>query len=89
VRTEVERKKSSVVDERFAGKLFVLTGKLESMTRDDARAMIESKGGRVMSSVSRKTDFVVAGEEAGSKLDKAKELNVTVIDEATFGEMLK
>jgi DNA ligase (NAD+) len=89
VRTEVERKKSSVVDERFAGKLFVLTGKLESMTRDDARAMIESKGGRVMSSVSRKTDFVVAGEEAGSKLDKAKELNVTVIDEETFGEMLK
>jgi len=89
VRTEVERKKGGTLDERFAGKLFVLTGKLESMTRDDARALIEARGGRVMSSVSKKTDFVIAGEEAGSKLDKANALNVTVVAEAAFAEMLR
>ncbi|HWS54390.1 MAG TPA: NAD-dependent DNA ligase LigA [Pyrinomonadaceae bacterium] len=67
-------------DGAFAGKLFVLTGKLETMTRDEARALIESRGGRVTSSVSRKTDYVVAGEEAGSKLDKARELGLHIID---------
>ena len=89
VRTEAELKKASQTDQRFAGKLFVLTGKLESMTRDEARSLIESKGGRVMSSVSKKTDFVLSGEDAGSKLDKARELNVRVIDEAEFAELLK
>jgi DNA ligase (NAD+) len=89
VRTETERNKAGVIDERFAGKLFVLTGKLESMPREEARARIEASGGRVMSSVSKKTDFVIAGEEAGSKLDKAKALGVTVINEAAFVEMLK
>ncbi|HVF55999.1 MAG TPA: NAD-dependent DNA ligase LigA [Pyrinomonadaceae bacterium] len=72
----------------FAGKLFVLTGKLETMTRDEARSLIESRGGRVTSSVSKKTDYVVAGDEAGSKLDKANELGVNVIDEAALREML-
>ena len=76
-------------DERFAGKQFVLTGTLESFNRDEARAAIESCGGRVSSSVSKKTDFVVAGAEAGSKLDKANSLGVTVIDEDTFKKMLK
>jgi len=89
VRTEAELKKAVDVDVRFAGKLFVLTGKLESMTRDEARALIEAKGGRVMSSVSKKTDFVVSGEEAGSKLDKARELSVKVIGEAEFAKLLK
>ncbi|HZE69831.1 MAG TPA: NAD-dependent DNA ligase LigA [Pyrinomonadaceae bacterium] len=89
VRTEAERKARAEVDERFAGKLFVLTGKLESFTRDEARALIEARGGRVMSSVTKKTDFVVSGEEAGSKLDKAKELNVRVLEESEFAEMLK
>src|SRR5262245_35825019 len=88
VRTEAENKRSEAADEKFAGKLFVLTGKLESMTRDDARAVIEAKGGRVVSSVSKKTDLVIAGEEAGSKLDKAEALGVKVIDEATFVKML-
>jgi DNA ligase (NAD+) len=76
-------------DERFAGKQFVLTGTLESFNRDEARAAIESCGGRVSSSVSKKTDFVVAGAEAGSKLDKANSLGVTVVDEDTFKKMLK
>jgi DNA ligase (NAD+) len=89
VRTEAEQKKARALDERFSGKLFVLTGTLENFTRDDARALIESKGGRVVSSVSKKTDYVIAGEEAGSKLDRANELGVTVIDEAAFLKMLK
>lgn len=75
-------------DDTFAGKLFVLTGTLTAFTRDEARSAIEARGGRVTSSVSKKTDYVVAGEEAGSKLDKAQELGVTVIDEAAFKKLL-
>jgi DNA ligase (NAD+) len=89
VRTEMERKASGVVDEKFAGKQFVLTGTLPGLTRDEARALIESRGGRVTSSVSKKTDYVVAGEEAGSKLDKAQELGVTVIDEAALRALVE
>ena len=89
VKTELEKQGSESLDERFAGKQFVLTGKMESYTRDEARALIESKGGRVNSSVSKKTDYVVAGEEAGSKLDKATELGVTIIDEAQFKKMIE
>jgi DNA ligase (NAD+) len=76
-------------DGRFAGKQFVLTGTLETFTRDEARAAIEARGGRVTSSVSKKTDYVVAGTEAGSKLDKATSLGVTVVDEEGFRKMLK
>ncbi|MBO0860880.1 MAG: NAD-dependent DNA ligase LigA, partial [Chloracidobacterium sp.] len=65
----------------FEGKTFVLTGTLPTMTRDEARAFIETRGGRVSGSVSKKTDFVVAGEEPGSKLTKAEELKITIIDE--------
>jgi DNA ligase (NAD+) len=65
----------------FEGKTFVLTGTLPTMTRDDAKAYIEARGGRVSGSVSKKTDFVVAGEEAGSKLTKAQELKIAVMDE--------
>ncbi|MEP6637587.1 MAG: BRCT domain-containing protein, partial [Acidobacteriota bacterium] len=88
VRTQLERQSDEELDERFAGKQFVLTGTLSGFTRDDARALVEARGGRVMSSVSKKTDYVVAGVEAGSKLDKATELGVTVIDEAAFQAML-
>ncbi|MCI0388144.1 MAG: NAD-dependent DNA ligase LigA [Acidobacteria bacterium] len=65
----------------FEGKTFVITGTLPTMKRDDAKAYIEARGGRVSGSVSKKTDFVVAGEEAGSKLTKAEELNIAVINE--------
>ncbi len=68
----------------FAGKTFVLTGTLPTLTREDATAKIESLGGKVSSSVSKKTDFVVAGKEAGSKLDKAQKLGLNVIDENDF-----
>ena len=75
-------------DEAFAGKQFVLTGRLETLTRDDARALIEARGGRVTSTVSKKTDYVVAGEDAGSKLDKARALGLKVIDEGDLKKML-
>jgi DNA ligase (NAD+) len=72
----------------LAGKTFVLTGTLPSMTRDEASAKIEALGGHVSGSVSKKTDYVLAGSEAGSKLDKAKELGVKIIDETAFRKML-
>lgn len=71
-----------------AGKTFVLTGKLEGMTRDEAAALIASRGGKTSSSVSKKTDYVVAGSDAGSKLDKAESLGVKVLDEAAFRELM-
>jgi DNA ligase (NAD+) len=66
----------------FEGKTFVLTGTLPTMKRDEAKAFIENRGGRVSGSVSKKTDFVVAGEDPGSKFDKAQELGIKIIDEA-------
>lgn len=74
--------------DRFAGLTFVLTGTLPSMKRDDAAALIESHGGKVSSSVSKKTSYVVAGSDAGSKLTKAQSLGVSVIDEETLLKMV-
>ncbi len=71
-----------------AGKTFVLTGTLPTLSRDQARDLVEKAGGKVSGSVSKKTDYVVAGEEAGSKLDKAQELGVAVIDEAGLRKLL-
>jgi len=76
------------IDPRFAGKTFVLTGKLENFNRDDAAKLIEDRGGRVSSSVSKKSDYVLAGSDAGSKLTKAESLGVKVIDESEFQKML-
>jgi DNA ligase (NAD+) len=72
-----------------AGKTFVLTGTLPTLSRDQAKDMIEALGGKVAGSVSKKTDYVVAGSEAGSKLDKAQQLGVTILDEAQFRELIE
>jgi DNA ligase (NAD+) len=73
----------------FAGKIVVLTGTLSSMSRDEAKERVEAAGGKVTGSVSKKTDLVVAGAEAGSKLDRARELGVEVMDEARFRALLE
>lgn len=77
-----------VQDTRFAGKSFVLTGTLPSLSRAEAGALIEKYGGRVSASVSKKTSYVLAGEQAGSKLDKARKLGVPVLSQAEFEDML-
>ncbi len=78
---------SEVVDHRFAGMVFVLTGALSRFTRDEASELIQSFGGKVASSVSKKTTYVVAGEDAGSKLRKAQELGISVLSEEDFLNM--
>ena len=81
--------RESIVDSRFAGKTFVLTGALEKYTRDEASAIIERYGGKASGSVSKKTSYVLAGENAGSKLTKARELGIPVITEEEFAEMVR
>ena len=83
---EAEQKQENAA---FAGKIFVLTGTLPTLDRREASAMIEQAGGKTSGSVSRKTDYVLAGENAGSKLTKAQELGIAIIDEETFLQMLK
>lgn len=78
----------STENARFAGKTFVLTGELSGFTRDEAKRKIKQLGGAVSSSVSRKTDFVVAGTDPGSKYDNARELGVTILDEEQFLKLL-
>jgi DNA ligase (NAD+) len=72
----------------LAGKIFVLTGGLEGITRDEAKELIVRQGGRVTSSVSKKTDYVVAGKDPGSKFDDAKRLGVPTLDEPAFKKLL-
>jgi DNA ligase (NAD+) len=84
-----EYSQSDSAPKPFAGKTFVLTGSMASLSRDEAKAKIRSLGGDVSSSVSKNTTYVVAGEEAGSKLDKAEELGVEVITEEQFLKMIK
>jgi len=87
VRNEMSR--PIAANRGFSGKIFVLTGTLLDMTREEAKELIEQCGGKVAGSVSRKTDYVVAGNEAGSKLEKARQLGVAVIDEAVLRKMLE
>ena len=78
-----------IKDNWFVGMTFVLTGTLPTLKRSEASSIIESFGGKASSSVSKKTTYVLAGEEAGSKLDKANSLGVEVINEEQFKEMIK
>ena len=80
---------SEAVSDIFNGKTFVLTGSLESYTRGEATQLIESMGGKVTSSVSKNTSYVLAGEDPGSKFDKAQKLGVKIINEQEFSEMMK
>ena len=80
--------KSTLTGSALDGKTFVLTGTLETLKRNEAKALIENNGGKVSGSVSKKTDFVVAGEDAGSKLQKANELGILVISEEELIKML-
>lgn len=81
-------KEEDNIDNRFEGKTFVLTGSLENYTRGEVANIIEKYGGKTSSSVSKKTDYVLAGEEAGSKLTKAQNLGITIISEEQFQEMI-
>jgi len=83
-----EGEPSPVAQLPLAGKTFVLTGTLPTLSREQAKEMLEAAGAKVAGSVSKKTDYVVAGAEAGSKLDKARELGVAVIDEAGLQALL-
>ena len=78
-----------IKDNRFEGMTFVLTGTLSTYGRKEAQEIIESYGGKASSSVSQKTTYVLAGEAAGSKLQKATDLGITIINEEQFAEMIK
>ena len=81
--------RSAPGDGPLAGKTFVLTGTLSAMTRDEAKLRIQSLGGKVTGSVSKKTDYVIFGDKAGSKLSKAQQLGVETLDESQFEALLK
>ena len=85
----IEEKVDESIDNRFEGKIFVLTGGLDNYSRKEAEEIIEKFGGKTSSSVSKKTSYVIAGEASGSKLNKANELGIPVIDENQFIEMIK
>ena len=84
-----EHSEDRVQDNPFVGKTIVVTGKVEPYTRDGINDLIESLGAHAGSSVSKKTDYLVCGENAGSKLKKANDLGITVINEEQFNEMIK
>jgi DNA ligase (NAD+) len=89
VQVQAERSPLAGAGRGFSGKTFVLTGTLPHMTREQAKELIESHGGKVAGSVSRQTDYVVAGDEAGGKLEKARELGIAIVDEAGLRKMFE
>jgi DNA ligase (NAD+) len=76
------------INQKFAGKTFVLTGTLPTLKRDEAKALIQKSGGKITDSISRKTDFLVVGADAGSKLEKARKLEISQLTEAQLLAML-
>ncbi len=84
-----ESEKTDASSQPFAGQTFVVTGTLTKYTRDEIHRLIENGGGRASSSVSKKTNFLIAGEKAGSKLEKARKLNITVLSEDDFEKLLE
>jgi DNA ligase (NAD+) len=89
VQVQAERSPLAGAGRGFSGKTFVLTGTLPHMTREQAKELIESHGGKVAGSVSRQTDYVVAGDEAGGKLERARELGIAIVDEAGLRKMFE
>ncbi len=89
VRMEMTEDEGAPMDDSLVGKTFVFTGGLETLTRNEAKEMVLNRGGKVSSSVSKKTDYVVVGTDAGSKADKARELNLHILSEAKFKDLLK
>ena len=85
---ENRQQSTTQIDENFSGKKFVLTGTLENFTRSEAQELIEARGGKVSNSVSKNTDYVVAGENAGSKLQKAIELKIKILSESDFDSLI-
>jgi DNA ligase (NAD+) len=81
-------KNQVIANHLFSGKTFVLTGALAHFTRDEAAQLIKERGGKVAGSVSKKTDYVLVGEDPGSKYDKAKELQIEILSETQFKKML-
>jgi DNA ligase (NAD+) len=89
LQVQVEKSPSPGAGRGFSGKTFVLTGTLPNMTREEAKELIESHGGKVAGSVSKQADYVVAGDEAGSKLEKARELGIVIVDEAGLRKLFE
>ncbi len=89
VGVNIKGNKQELVNDFLSGKTFVLTGTLSTFTRNEAMAIIESLGGKVASTVSKKTTYLVAGEEAGSKLTKATELGIPILSEEEFRKMVE
>ena len=85
----MKMEESEILDDRFEGMTFVLTGTLPTLSRNEASEIIEKYGGKTSSSVSKNTTYVLAGEEAGSKLEKAQALKLKIIDEDEFKDMIK
>jgi DNA ligase (NAD+) len=86
---QIQQRKKKKSDSKFAGLTFVITGTLEKYSRDEAKSVIEDHGGKVSSSVSKKTDYLVCGTDPGSKLDAAKKNGVKILDESNFDKLLK